>query len=86
MVEVEDKMVAELGPLAKVINELDPAVRAKLIPVFNNLDLNLRNRREKLGLIRSALSQLSLDLKYMLFDLDATRSERDEFKNLWENR
>ena len=39
-----------------------------------------------LALVQEALGQLRLDMKYLMFDLEATRRERDEFKQLWENR
>ncbi|MFC1757703.1 transcriptional regulator [Planctomycetota bacterium] len=37
-----------------------------------------RNRLNKL--IQEALTQLRLDIKYLEFDLQATRSERDQYK------
>lgn len=75
-----EKMVGELGPLASVINSLEPEVREKLMPTFKVLDAELRRRRVTLELVRSAIGQLRLDVKYMAFDLEATRQERDEYK------
>ncbi len=40
----------------------------------------VRRRRRILELVQEALAQLRLDIKYLMFDLDATRKERDEFK------
>lgn len=37
-----------------------------------------RRRTRILRICQEALSQLRLDLKYLVFDLDATRRERDE--------
>jgi hypothetical protein len=31
--------------------------------------------------VQEALSQLRLDMKYLVFDLEATRRERDELKH-----
>jgi hypothetical protein len=42
------------------------------------LDKADADRRTILNTIRAALGQLRLDLKYMAFDLEATRRERDE--------
>lgn len=42
----------------------------------------VRRRRRILELVQEALSQLRLDIKYLMFDLDATRKERDELKAL----
>lgn len=33
-----------------------------------------------IGLVQEALAQLRVDIKYLHFDLDATRKERDEYK------
>ena len=37
-------------------------------------------RRRILNLVQEALSQLRLDMKYLIFDLEATRRERDEYR------
>ena len=39
-----------------------------------------KRRRRILGLVQDALSQLRLDMKYLMFDLEATRRERDELR------
>ena len=36
-----------------------------------------KRRRRILNLVQEALSQLRLDMKYLVFDLEATRRERD---------
>jgi hypothetical protein len=35
--------------------------------------------------VQEALSQLRLDMKYLLFDLEATRRERDAYKKQGED-
>ena len=45
-----------------------------------HLGRRLRRRRRILGLVQDALSQLRLDMKYLMFDLEATRRERDELR------
>ena len=40
----------------------------------------VRRRRRILELVQEALAQLRLDIKYLMFDLDVTRRERDEYK------
>ncbi len=40
----------------------------------------VRRRRRILGLVQEALSQLRLDIKYLMFDLEMTRKERDELR------
>ena len=39
-----------------------------------------RRRRRILTLVQDALGQLRLDMKYLMFDLEATRRERDEYR------
>ena len=39
-----------------------------------------RRRRRILNLVQDALSQLRLDMKYLVFDLEATRRERDAYR------
>jgi hypothetical protein len=41
-------------------------------------------RRRILNLVQEALSQLRLDMKYLIFDLEATRRERDQYKAMIE--
>jgi hypothetical protein len=41
----------------------------------------VRRRRRILELVQEALAQLRLDIKYLMFDLDVTRRERDEYKS-----
>jgi hypothetical protein len=39
-----------------------------------------KRRRRILTLVQDALSQLRLDMKYLMFDLEATRRERDDYQ------
>ena len=43
-----------------------------------------KRRRRILSLVQDALGQLRLDMKYLAFDLEATRRERDEFRRKME--
>jgi len=43
-----------------------------------------RRRRRILNLIQEALSQLRMDMKYLMFDLEATRRERDSYKDAFD--
>jgi nitric oxide reductase activation protein len=40
----------------------------------------VHRRRRLLNLVQEALAELRLDIKYLMFDLDATRKERDELR------
>ena len=54
--------------------------QAKLQKVIGRLDTRLRSRQHVLDLIKKALSSLRFDVKLLLFDLQATRRERDELE------
>jgi hypothetical protein len=45
-----------------------------------------KRRRRILAMVQDALSQLRLDLKYLMFDLEATRRERDEYRRQLEGQ
>jgi len=76
----------EIQELTTVIAGLEPEIQIKLTPVFKKLVATLSKRYETLELVEEALGQLRVDIKYLIFDLEATKRERDEFKALWENR
>jgi len=48
-------------------------------PVARLID-SLNRKKRILTLVQEALTQLRLDIKYLLFDLESTRRERDEYK------
>ena len=51
-----------------------------LVPIAKRVVASTKRRRRILSLVQDALSQLRLDMKYLLFDLEATRRERDEYR------
>ena len=75
-----DDIPREVLDLADAIRLL-PAEHLQMIEPFlaRVVDTN-RRRRRILSLVQDALSQLRLDMKYLAFDLEATRRERDEFR------
>jgi hypothetical protein len=67
----------DVTDLAAAIAALPAEHRARVEPlVFRVLD-STKRRRRILNLVQEALSQLRLDMKYLVFDLEATRRERD---------
>lgn len=52
-------------------------VTAPLHTTMDKVMEGTRRRRRILALVQEALSQLRLDMKYLVFDLEATRRERD---------
>lgn len=71
---------ADLQRLAESIHGLTPDVAAQLAPLVDAVIESTRRRRRILTLVQDALGQLRLDMKYLMFDLEATRRERDEYR------
>ena len=73
-IEELPKDLLELGTL---INDLPLSLRQQLESSYTRVVESTRRRRRILTLVQEALGQLRLDMKYLTFDLDATRDERD---------
>ena len=54
---------------------------ASLVPALERVVESTKRRRRILNMVQDALSQLRLDMKYLMFDVEATRRERDEYQN-----
>ncbi|HYW80054.1 MAG TPA: transcriptional regulator [Thermoguttaceae bacterium] len=70
----------ELLDLATVIAELPAEHLEKVEPALEKVVESTKRRRKILSLVQDALSQLRLDMKYLAFDLEATRRERDDYR------
>jgi hypothetical protein len=75
-----EEMPAELTDLAAAVGQLPPHEREPIESILVRVVESTRRRRRILTLVQDALSQLRLDMKYLMFDLEATRRERDEFR------
>ena len=73
-----DDIPREVLDLVDAINSLPAEHRAAIEPTLTRVVDSNRRRRRILLLVQDALSQLRLDMKYLTFDLEATRRERDE--------
>ena len=71
---------AELMELAALIETLPDEFKQYFQPAMERAMENVDRRRRILSFIQEALSQLRLDMKYLMFDLEATRRERDEYR------
>ena len=70
----------DLMELISAIGNLPTEYQRKLEPVVTRVKESTRRRKRILNLVQEALSQLRLDMKYLMFDLEATRRERDAYK------
>jgi hypothetical protein len=75
-----DDIPHEVLELADAIHALPPEQRQSIEPLLGRVVDSSRRRRRILLLVQDALSQLRLDMKYLTFDLEATRRERDELR------
>jgi hypothetical protein len=64
--------------LATLLVSKDP----KVLEAANILRDGHERRTRVLDLVQEALSQLRLDMKYLIFDLEATRRERDKARGI----
>jgi len=70
----------DLMDLIHAVKQLPATERAGLEGPLSRVVDYTRRRRKILDLIQEALGQLRLDMKYLMFDLEATRRERDTYK------
>lgn len=75
-----DETPVELNELIQAVNALPARYRESLQPSLSRVVECSTRRRRILNLVQEALSQLRLDMKYLVFDLEATRRERDEYR------
>jgi len=75
-----DEVPQEILDLAAAISQLPTEHRSQVQPVLERVIGSTKRRRRILSLVQDALSQLRLDMKYLAFDLEATRRERDEYR------
>ncbi len=81
-----DQLPSELIQLGRLIGETDISDRREIDMAFEHVAESVQRRRRILNLVQEALSQLRLDVKYMMFDLEITRTERDELQTKMEER
>jgi len=59
--------------IARLLLHQDPEVKALAVVIKDNYE----RRQRILDIAQEALSQLRVDMKYLIFDLECTRQERD---------
>ena len=76
----QEQIPADLLRLSDSIHHLPEPYASQLAPLVDAVMESTKRRRRILTLVQDALSQLRLDMKYLMFDLEATRRERDEYR------
>jgi len=65
----------------KIKNSLDFPEKDAILEIVKLIRDNDTRRRRVMGLVQEALGQLRMDMKYLMFDLEATRRERDKLRD-----
>ena len=79
-IDTTEDLPADLVQLVETIGLLPAEHRGQIEPLLGRVVDSTRRRRRILTLVQDALGQLRLDMKYLMFDLEATRRERDEYR------
>jgi hypothetical protein len=75
-----EELPRELIELGKRIAHLPEEQYKALNDSFVQTVECVKRRKRILSLVQEALAQLRLDIKYLMFDLEVTRKERDELR------
>jgi hypothetical protein len=75
-----EELPADLLKLAAAIHALPNEFSRELVPALERVVESTKRRRRILNMVQDALSQLRLDMKYLMFDVEATRRERDDYQ------
>ena len=77
-----EELPRDVIDLIEVVDRLSAEHRQQVAPILDRVVQSTRRQRRILQLVQEALTQLRLDMKYLMFDLEATRRERDAFRHL----
>ena len=75
----------DLVDLRDHLDKLPLPLREQLIPLCDRAGHFARLQSRLVRIAQDAVDQLQLDVKYLLFDLEATRRERDELRGYLES-
>jgi hypothetical protein len=82
----EQTLPDDIGRLVQAVGALPVEHRTTLEPLLEHFVHGTRRRRQILTAVQESLGQLRLDMKYLMFDLEATRRERDAYQTKLEQR
>lgn len=71
----------EMQELLRVIEASPEPKKMDLAAAYDRVAESIVRRRRILNLVQESLSQLRLDVKYLMFDLETTRRERDQLQS-----
>jgi hypothetical protein len=74
----KESIPAEVEELRGFLNQLPLPWREKMLPLCDRAGQYIRLQNKLLRMAQETVEQLQLDVKYLTFDVEATRRERDE--------
>ena len=77
----KDQVPQELIDPRNHMDKLPASVRERMVPLCERVGHFTRLQGRLVKIAQDAVDQLQLDVKYLMFDLEATRRERDEFRS-----
>jgi hypothetical protein len=80
----KDQLPQELVYLRDHLSALPLHWREKLLPLCERVGHFARLQGKLVRIAQDAVDQLQLDNKYLMFDVEATRRERDELREILE--
>ena len=75
-----ESLPVEMLELGRLIERMNGAEKESLLLAYSRVSDSIHRRRRILSLVQEALSQLRLDVKYLMFDLETTRRERNQLQ------
>jgi hypothetical protein len=76
----KEELPQELVELRIQLELLPESIRQNLVPLCEKVSQIARLQARMVRIGQDAVDQLQFDLKYLVFDLEATRRERDEYR------
>ncbi|MGN6505789.1 MAG: transcriptional regulator [Tepidisphaeraceae bacterium] len=80
----ENEFQSKLGELLGEISTLPPTERAKLEQLADETRARHERLRKTVSTLQESLDYLRLNIKYMVFDLEATRRENQYLRRMLE--
>jgi hypothetical protein len=74
-----DQLPNDVQQLIQAVGRLPEPHQQEFGRLLDSVIASTTRRRRVMTLVQDALSQLRLDMKYLMFDLEATRRERDQY-------
>ena len=78
----QDKLATRLNELIKEIGSIPTPQRRKLISLASKAEKNHYNLNKSINQLQDSLDYLRLSIKYLVFDLEATRRENKYLKHM----